>query len=343
MSFKIIRCDIKKTRADAIVNIIYIDSSEVDFAPGYTSITPVSGIESKYIINTYIPKHSGNRLIRKVYDKALHLASDNDCRSIAFPLIPEENNSKTLQLFSSETAVNAFTEFLKKYDMEIFLSLSETENIQLSGEMEEDINKLIYDTFPIEHISTKEYYPKHKEKRDKGKISCGFFGAITSKFSFSRSEEQKRDVRLDPENFLQSGSIIKRTGEVASCYKSLYPDEKEEFEISEESSAIEPLESELKKGLKNSEVYAAANISKQYFSKLLKGKVKPSKEKMLALAVGLQLNIDETIDFLGIAGYALSPISQTDIIVKYFINHKEYNVIKIDIVLFDYGLEPLSG
>lgn len=30
-----------------------------------------------------------------------------------------------------------------------------------------------------------------------------------------------------------------------------------------------------KKGLKNSEVYAAANISKQYFSKLLKGQVKP--------------------------------------------------------------------
>ena len=46
-----------------------------------------------------------------------------------------------------------------------------------------------------------------------------------------------------------------------------------------------------KKGLKNSEVYATANISKQYFSKLLKGQVKPSKEKMLALAVGLRLNL----------------------------------------------------
>lgn len=42
-----------------------------------------------------------------------------------------------------------------------------------------------------------------------------------------------------------------------------------------------------KKELKNAEVYAAANISKQYFSKLLKGQVKPSKEKVLALAVGL--------------------------------------------------------
>ena len=60
-----------------------------------------------------------------------------------------------------------------------------------------------------------------------------------------------------------------------------------------------------KKGLKNSEIYAAANISKQYFSKLLKGQVKPSKEKVLSLAVGLRLNLDETVDFLRLAGYAL--------------------------------------
>jgi transcriptional regulator with XRE-family HTH domain len=97
-----------------------------------------------------------------------------------------------------------------------------------------------------------------------------------------------------------------------------------------------------KKGLKNSEVYAAANISKQYFSKLIKGQVKPSKEKVLALAVGLQLNMDEAIDFLRLAGYAFSPVSQTDVIVEYFIMHRDYNVMKIDIVLFDYGLDSLS-
>ena len=63
----------------------------------------------------------------------------------------------------------------------------------------------------------------------------------------------------------------------------------------------------------------------------------------MALAIGLTLNLDEAVDFLRIAGYALSPISQTDTIVEYFIRNKDYNVIKIDIVLFDYGLEPLSN
>jgi len=52
--------------------------------------------------------------------------------------------------------------------------------------------------------------------------------------------------------------------------------------------------------------------------------------------------MDETVDFLGLAGYAISPISQTDAVVRYFIEHENYNVIKIDMVLFDYGLDPLS-
>ncbi|MDD7408305.1 MAG: hypothetical protein SOV71_03785 [Anaerovoracaceae bacterium] len=52
--------------------------------------------------------------------------------------------------------------------------------------------------------------------------------------------------------------------------------------------------------------------------------------------------MDETVDLLRLAGYAFSPISQTDTIVAYFIENGIYNVMKIDLVLFDYGLEPLS-
>jgi len=98
-----------------------------------------------------------------------------------------------------------------------------------------------------------------------------------------------------------------------------------------------------KKGMKNSEVYATANITKQYFSKLINGKVNPSKEKVIALAIGLHLNMDETKDILKVAGYAFSPYSQTDIVVKYFINNKDYNVIKLDILLYDFGLDPISS
>ena len=43
--------------------------------------------------------------------------------------------------------------------------------------------------------------------------------------------------------------------------------------------------------------------------------------------MGLRLNLDEAVDFLRLAGYALSPISQTDKIVEYFIRKEEYGVI----------------
>ena len=38
----------------------------------------------------------------------------------------------------------------------------------------------------------------------------------------------------------------------------------------------------------------------------------------------------------------MSPISQTDAVVEYFIRKREYNVMQIDIVLYEYGLDPLS-
>lgn len=98
-----------------------------------------------------------------------------------------------------------------------------------------------------------------------------------------------------------------------------------------------------KKGMRNSEVYATANITKQYFSKLINSKVNPSKEKVITLAIGLHLNMDETKDILEVAGYAFSPFSQTDTVVKYFINNKDYNVIKLDILLYDFGLDPISS
>jgi len=52
-------------------------------------------------------------------------------------------------------------------------------------------------------------------------------------------------------------------------------------------------------------------------------------------------DMDETIDFLRMSGYAFSPFSTVDKIFEYFICYKIYDIYKIDIVLFDYGLPTL--
>ena len=62
----------------------------------------------------------------------------------------------------------------------------------------------------------------------------------------------------------------------------------------------------------------------------------------LAFALALRLNIDEAKDFLGRAGFAFSPSSKTDVIVQYFIENEVYNIMTINLALYEHD-EPLLG
>ena len=97
------------------------------------------------------------------------------------------------------------------------------------------------------------------------------------------------------------------------------------------------------KGLSDPEVYKRANLDRKLFSKIRKNKnYKPSKNTALALAIALKLNLDETKDFIGKAGYALTHSSKMDIIVEFFIKQNNYDIFELNDVLFYYE-EPLLG
>lgn len=68
----------------------------------------------------------------------------------------------------------------------------------------------------------------------------------------------------------------------------------------------------------------------------------PSKRTAIALAVALELSLEETADFLKRAGYALSPAVKFDVIVEYFIANGKYDIFEINQVLFEYD-QPLLG
>jgi O-acetyl-ADP-ribose deacetylase (regulator of RNase III)/DNA-binding XRE family transcriptional regulator len=87
------------------------------------------------------------------------------------------------------------------------------------------------------------------------------------------------------------------------------------------------------------EVYNRANITKQSYFKIKTEKCRPKKPTALALCVAMKLTLQETIHFLQLAGYALSPSSRQDLIVQYFISRNIYNVFEINSVLFDQGFE----
>ena len=97
------------------------------------------------------------------------------------------------------------------------------------------------------------------------------------------------------------------------------------------------------KGMTDVEVQKKANLDRKAFSKLKCGTTKnPSKSTALALAVALELSLDDTKDLLSRAGLALSPCSKQDVIVQYFIEREAYDIFEINIVLYEHGEPPLG-
>lgn len=98
------------------------------------------------------------------------------------------------------------------------------------------------------------------------------------------------------------------------------------------------------KGMTDPVVYKKANLDRKLFSRIRNNiHYRPSKPTVLAFAIALQLNLDETRDLLARAGFALSHSSKLDIIVEYFIEAGLYNIFEINEVLYAYDQNTLGG
>ena len=92
----------------------------------------------------------------------------------------------------------------------------------------------------------------------------------------------------------------------------------------------------------DAQVYKKALLDRNLFSMIrCKEDYNPSKKTVLALALALELNLDETIDLLARAGYALSPSSKSDLLVEYCIVKEKYDLLDVNALLFHYGLPTL--
>lgn len=98
------------------------------------------------------------------------------------------------------------------------------------------------------------------------------------------------------------------------------------------------------KGMTDVDAYKSANMDRKLFSKIRSSKdYQPNKKTALSLAIALELNLDETKDLLGKAGYALSRSSKFDVVVEYFISQGRFDIFEINEALFEFVEDSLAS
>lgn len=97
------------------------------------------------------------------------------------------------------------------------------------------------------------------------------------------------------------------------------------------------------KGVRDSEVYKAAQVDKRLFSKMVSNReYKPAKDTAIALALALELSLEEASDLLSRAGYTFSHSNKRDIVIEFFFRERVYNLIDANDVLYRLNLKLIG-
>jgi len=341
MPFTIVRQDITKMKVDAIVNAANTDlqmgggvcgaifkaagAAQLQAAcdklapikTGEAVITSGFDLPAKFVIHAAGPVYryqnaeQSEKLLRSAYMESLRLAIENNCESIAFPLI-----SSGIYGYPKEEALQVATaaiqDFLINNDIDITLVVFDKSAFTVSREL----------LGAVESYIDEHYVYTHQIKRRK-------------LLDVERQAISEADERANIFNEPLLEEMLAPIGAPAPL-DDLVGNLDEPFS----QMLLRLIDA---KGMTDVEVYKRANLDRKLFSKIRSNKgYTPSKRTAIALAVALKLSLDETDDLLERAGYALSHAVKFDVIVEYFIANGKYDVFAINEVLFEYD-QPLLG
>ena len=331
MPLQIVRNDITKMRVDAIVNAAnetLLGGSGVDGAihqaagpellaecrtlhgckTGQAKITKGYHLPAKFVIHTVGPVWEGGSygerdLLVSAYRSSLELALEHRCETVAFPLISSGVFGYPKDQ-ALKVAVDTIGDFLLLHDMTVYLVIFDKAAYTISGKLFSDIAAYIDDRYVDEHTNSDE-------------------------------ERRRRRFRV-----LASAPMPEAEAAPAVAPSSL----NEALEMMDESFSQMLLRKIDEAGLTDAECYKRANVDRRLFSKIRSDiHYKPSKPTAMAFAVALELPLEEAREMLQKAGFAFSHASKFDIIVEYFIAHRNYNIFEINEALFAFDQSLLGG
>jgi O-acetyl-ADP-ribose deacetylase (regulator of RNase III) len=335
MPFTIVRQDITKMKVDAIVNAANTDLAQgggvcgaifkaagarelqvacdklAPIQTGEAVITPGFALHAKHIVHAAGPVYhrqsaeQSERYLRSAYTESLRRAVENKCESIAFPLISSGiyGYPKDEAL---QVATSAIQAFLADHDIEVYLAVFDKAAFSLSEKLLGEVASYIDEHYVDAHLDRR----RTSQLLDVEEKAMAFY------------EQEAMLAPMAKESVAGLDGLIDNLDEPFS------------------DTLLRLIDA---KGRTDVEVYKRANLDRKLFSKIRSQKgYMPSKKTAVALAVALELNLDETDDLLERAGYALSRSQKFDVIVEYFITSGKYNIFEINEVLFEYD-QPLLG
>lgn len=345
MPFQIIRNDITKVKADAVVNTANwqvcvgagVDSAIYqaagvekllaerekigDMEYGQVAITPAFDLPAKYIIHAIGPKWQGGDfgeydIVRDCYQKSMELAKEYKCDSIAFPLIATGCHGFPKDI-ALQIAISTIGKFLLENDMTVYLVVYDETAFVLSKKLFDDIEAYIDENY-VEENNINEYPRSY---------------IVEPRRKYNHSRE-----RVEPPTVIDD--------RVCSCSQPCDSDGDlldELMGVEEETFQERLLRLIDESGLTDVEVYRRAQLNRKLFSKIrCNADYKPKKKTALALALALHLSLEETVDLLGRAELALSPSNKFDVLVSYCIEKGEYDLPTVDAILFQYKQPTFS-
>ena len=346
---------------------------------GSAGVTFGYDLDAKYVIHTVCPvwrggSHQETTLLRKCYTQSLELARHRLCRSIAFPLMSAGNHGFPKDL-ALKIAVSAIDDFLKKHEMQVYLVVFDRDAWKLSENLFQAVSSFIDETYVRE--KTVSHYgvdnrPQIRQRRNA--MIREQEAELWDAFRLDEPEDGEAEFLLQPDadayfasepvqsasmpvfpgadrEEIEDGAVEKAPRKrVAAPRRTLAPrmampgnldDMLRETDAGFAETLLKLID---ETGKKDSEIYKKANIDRKLFSKIRKNKgYQPSKPTAVAFAIALELDLQETKDFLARAGFALSHSSKFDIIIEYFILNKNYNIHEINMTLFEFDQSLLGA